>query len=73
VVPDLERQPGPVGIAEIDALPIADVNRWDPAIVDENPVQAAVVERHPSALILIEAQDDVRPRYQRIGDADVCA
>ena len=35
------------------------------------PVEAAVVDGHPSALV--EAQHQVRPRDQRVGDADVGA
>jgi len=69
VAPDLEDQPRPIGISEVDGLAVAKVDRRDPAIVDEHSVQAAVVDRLPTALI--ETQHDVRPRDQLVGNPDV--
>jgi len=69
VAPDLERQPRPVRITDVDALPVADVYRPHPSTVNEDSVLAAVVDRHPPAVV--EAQHDMRARHQRMGHADV--
>jgi hypothetical protein len=71
VAPDLERQPRTVGIADVQAEPIGDVNRRDALIVDIHAVEAAVVDGHPTTLI--EAQHQVCSGDQRVGDADVGA
>jgi hypothetical protein len=65
----LEGQLGTVGVADIDVESVDEVGHRDPVAVDEHPVEAAVVDRHPAALV--EAQDHVRSRDQGMGDAEV--
>ena len=71
VAPDLERQLRPVGIADVDALAVVDVDHRHPAAVDESSVERAVVDRQPPALV--EAQQQVGARDQRVRDAHVGA
>jgi hypothetical protein len=66
---DLEGQPGPLRIADVDALAVVQVDHRHPVAVDVRSVQRAVVDRHPAALI--EAQDQVRAGYPGIRDAQV--
>ena len=66
---DLEGQPRSLRIADVDALAVVDVDDRHPVAVDVGPVQRAVVDRQPSALI--EAQDQVRAGDPRIRDAHV--
>src|ERR1700719_1315599 len=56
---DLERHPGTVGVGDVDAHPVTDVDRGYTALVDEHSIQAAVVDRRPPATL--KAQQDVRP------------
>ncbi len=69
--PDLEGQLRTVGVADVDVEAVDDVDHRNPLAVDEHPVEAAVVDRHPAALV--EAQHQVRSGDQRMGDADVGA
>jgi hypothetical protein len=71
VAPDLEGQLWPVGISDVEALAVVDVDHRHPAAVDERPVQRTVVDRQPPALV--EAQQKVGARNQRVGDAHVSA
>jgi hypothetical protein len=54
VAPDLERQQRSVGISDVDALAVMDIDDWHPAAVGESSVERTVVDRQPSALV--EAQ-----------------
>ena len=67
--PDLERQSRAAGIADVDALPVVDVDHRSAIAVDESPVHRAVVDGDP--LALLEAQDQVRAGDPGIGDPDV--
>jgi hypothetical protein len=69
VPPDLEPQRRPVGISDVEALAVLDVDHRHPPAVDEGPVQRAVVDRQPPALI--EPQQQVGARNQRVGNAHV--
>jgi hypothetical protein len=42
---DLERQQWPVGISDVEALTVVDVDHRHPSAVDEGPVQRTVVDR----------------------------
>ena len=67
--PDLECQPGAAGVADVDALPVVDVDHRSAVAVDERPVHRAVVDSDP--LALVKAQDQVRTGDTRIGDPDI--
>ena len=67
----LEGQLRPVWIADVELLTVLDVDGGHPAPVDEHPVEAAVVDRDPAALV--EPQHQVRSRDQRMGDAHIGA
>jgi hypothetical protein len=69
VAPDLEPQQRPVGISDIDALAVVDVDYRHPAAVHESPVQRTIVDRQPPALI--EAQQQMGTRNQRVRDAHI--
>ena len=71
VAPDLEGQQWPVGISDVDALAVVDVDHRHPAAVDESPVERTVVDRQPPALV--EAQQQMGARNQRVRDAHVGA
>jgi hypothetical protein len=58
VMTDLESKLRAVGIADVDRLAVVDVDDRHPAAVDVGPVQRAVVDRQPAALI--EPHDQVR-------------
>jgi hypothetical protein len=62
----LEYQPRTVGIADIDTLTRLNIDRRHPATVDENSIQAAVVDCHPSALV--ESQHQVGAGDQGVRD-----
>ena len=51
VAADLEGQRRTVGVADIDPLAVLDVDIRHAPIVDEHPVEAAVVDCDPSALV----------------------
>jgi hypothetical protein len=68
---DLEDQQRPVRVSDVDGLAVADVDQRDPVTVDVGAVQRIVVDRQPAALI--EAQQQVGARDQRVGDAHVGA
>ena len=71
VAADLEGQRRAVRVADVDPQPVLDVDGRDPAAVDEQAVEAAVVDGDPSALV--EAQHQVGPGDQGVGDAHVGA
>ena len=71
VVADLERKLWPVGIADVDALAVVDVDHRHPAAVDVGAVQRTVVDGQPAPLI--EAQQQMSTRDQRMRDAHVGA
>lgn len=58
-----------VGIADVDLLPVVDVDGGHAAAVDVHPVEAAVVDGDPAALV--EAHHEMRTGNQRVGDSDV--
>lgn len=66
---DREGQPRPLRIPDVDALAVVDVDHRHPVAVDVGPVQRAVVDCQPSALI--EAQDQMRAGYPGVRDAQV--
>jgi hypothetical protein len=69
VLPDLEPQLRSAGIADVDALVVANVDHRPAVPVDEGPVHRAVVDRQP--LALLETQDQVFAGNPGIGDTDV--
>jgi hypothetical protein len=71
VPPDLETQLRAIGIADVEALTVLQVNGWDLPVVDVHPVEAAVVDGDPPALV--EPQHKVCARDQRVCDPDVGA
>jgi hypothetical protein len=71
VAADLEIQLRPIGIADVDGLTVVDVDHRDAAPVDVGSVQRAVVDGQPAALI--ETQQQMCPRDQRMRDAHVGA
>jgi hypothetical protein len=66
---DLEGHRGPVRVADIDPLTVLDVDARHPPVVDIQPVEAAVVDRDPSALV--KSQHQVCPGDQGMPDAHV--
>jgi hypothetical protein len=71
VPPDLETQLRSIGVADVQVLTVLQVDGGDPPVVDVHPVEAAVVDGDPSALI--EPQHKVRAGDQRMCDTDVGA
>jgi hypothetical protein len=69
VAPDLECQQRPVGISDVDALAVVNVDYRHPAAVDVSPVQRTVVDRQPPTLV--ESQQKMSARNQRVRDAHV--
>jgi hypothetical protein len=69
--PDLETQLRPIGVADVEVLAVLEVDGGNPPIVDVHPVEAAVVDGNPTALV--EPQHQVRARDQRMCDADIGA
>jgi hypothetical protein len=51
VAADLEGQRRTVGVADIYPLAVLDVDVRHAPVIDEHPVEAAVVDRDPSALV----------------------
>ncbi|BCI88443.1 hypothetical protein NIIDMKKI_36490 [Mycobacterium kansasii] len=68
---DLEVQRRTVGIADVDPLAVVDVDDRYAAVADIEAVEAAVVDGDPAALV--EAQQQVYSRDQRVRDTDVGA
>ena len=68
---DLESQLRSVGVADVEALTVVDVDRGHPPVVDVHPVEAAVVDGDPAALV--EPQHKVCAGDQRMCDTDVGA
>ncbi len=71
VLADFERDARAVGFADVDGLPVLDVDRRHPPAVHINPVERVVVHRPPAALL--EAQQHVRPGDQRVRHPQVGA
>jgi hypothetical protein len=68
---DLEPQQWPVRVADVNLLAVGDVSGGHPAAIEVHPVETAVVNGDPPALL--EPQHQVGPGDQRVGDADVGA
>ena len=68
---DLEGQLRTVGVADVEALTVVDVDDGHPPAVDVHPVEAAVVDGDPPALV--EPQHQVGAGDQRMCDTDVGA
>jgi hypothetical protein len=68
---DLEGQGRTVGIADIDGLAVLDIDDGHPAVPDEHPVEAAVIDGAPSALV--KPKQQVGAGDQGVCDADVSA
>jgi hypothetical protein len=66
---DREGQPRSLGVPDVDALAVVNVDDRHPVAVDVSPVQRAVVDCQPPASI--EPQDQVRAGDPRIGNAQV--
>ena len=71
VSPDLETQLRPIGIADVEVLTVLQVDRGHAPVVDVHPVEAAVVDGDPPALV--EPQHKVCARDQWMCDTDVGA
>jgi hypothetical protein len=68
---DLEDQARPVGVADVDALAVANVDHSCPSPVDERALLRSVVNRQPPALI--EAQQQMHAGDLGVRDAHVGA
>ena len=68
---DLESQLRTIGVADVETLTVVQIDRGDLPVVDVHPVEAAVVDGDPPALV--ETQHEVRARDQRMCDADIGA
>ncbi|OBK28678.1 hypothetical protein A5659_05565 [Mycobacterium sp. 1165196.3] len=66
---DVKRQQRPVRVADVEGLPVVDLDHRHPPAVDESAVERTVVDRQP--LALVEAQQQVGTRNQRVGDTHV--
>jgi hypothetical protein len=71
VVSDLKGQPRPVGISDVDALAVVDVDHRHAVAVHESPIERTVVDCQPPALV--EAQQQMGAGNQRVRDAHVGA
>jgi hypothetical protein len=71
VPPDLETQLGTIGVADVEALTVIEVDGGNSPVVDVHPVEAAVVDGNPPALV--EPQHKVGAGDQRMCDTDVGA
>ena len=67
----LEAQRRTVRIAQIHRRAVGDVDLRHPSAVDKHPVERTVVDRPPPAVL--EAQHDMRPGHQGMGQADIGA
>jgi hypothetical protein len=66
---DRERQPRSLRVPDVDGLPVVDVDHRHPVSVEVGPVQRAVIDRQPAALI--EAHDQMCARYPRVRDPQI--
>lgn len=71
VPPHLEAQERTVGVSDVQALAVIDLDHGYATAVDERLVQRIVVDRQPSALI--ETQEEMSTRDQRMGDPHIGA
>ncbi|BBZ52677.1 hypothetical protein MHEI_43940 [Mycobacterium heidelbergense] len=71
MAPDLESHCRTIRIADVDPQAVVDVDDRHATIVDVQPIEAAVVDGNPPALV--EPHDEVCPGYQRVCDPDVRA
>jgi hypothetical protein len=68
---ELEGQPRPTGVADVDALAVEDVDHRRAVAVQVSPVHRSVVDGLPPALV--ETQNQVSARDSWIDDANVGA
>jgi hypothetical protein len=66
---DRKRQPRSLRIPDVDGLPVVDVDHRHPVSVEVGPVQRAVIDRQPAALI--EPHDQMCARYPRVRDPQI--
>lgn len=71
VAAHLEGERGTVRIADVDAQAVLDVDHGHALVVDKQPVEAAVVDGDPSALL--ESHNEMRAGNQGMCHADVGA
>jgi len=71
VAADLEGQRRTVRVADIDPQAVLDVDARHATVVDIKPIEAAVVDGDPSALV--ESHEEMRPGDQWVCDANVRA
>ncbi len=71
VAADLEGQRRAVRIADVDPQAVLDVDDWHATVVDEQSVEAAIVDGDPSALV--ESHEEVCSGDQWVCNADVRA
>jgi hypothetical protein len=69
--PDLETQLRPIRVADVEALAVVEIDGGNSLVVDIHPVEAAVVDGDPPALV--EPQYKVCAGDQRMCDSDVGA
>jgi len=67
--PDREGQVRASRVSDVDALAVVDIDDRHSIAVEIGPVQRAVIDCQPSALI--ETQYQMRARDSRIGDAHI--
>lgn len=66
---DRKGQTRTLRVADVNALAVVDIDHRHPVAVEVGPVQRAVIDCQPTALI--EPQDQMRARDPRIGDAHI--
>jgi hypothetical protein len=71
VAADLEGQCRAVRVADIDPHAVLNVDGRHATVLDIEAIEAAIVDGDPSALV--ESHEEMRPRDQRVCDADVRA
>jgi hypothetical protein len=69
VAANFERQLWPIGVSDVDALAVVDVDHRYTAAVDVRPVQRSVVDGQPPTLV--EPEQKMSTRNQRVRDAHV--
>jgi hypothetical protein len=69
VAADVERQQRSVRVADVQVLPVVDFDDGHAPAVDESSVERTVVDGQP--LALVETQQQVGTRNQRVGDTHV--
>jgi hypothetical protein len=69
VAAHVECQQRSVRVSDVEGLPVVDLDHRHAPAVDESSVERTVVDRQP--LALIETQQEVGTRDQRVGDTHV--